>query len=113
MKKVIIKMNKDELQKALKDLAMNTTQDEYMSFVSKILVEANDVKLQIAVEKVKKEYPEECERTRKAFEKVYDAFEKDRQQYAIGLKNKVDKLRKEYETLNKQNIPKPNKIFGE
>ena len=50
-------------------------------------------------------------KNKKGILKVYDAFEKDRQQYAIGLKNKVDKLRKEYETLNKQNIPKPNKIL--
>lgn len=102
-------MNKDELQKALKDLAMNTTQDEYMTFVTKFLVEANSVKLQREVEKLEKEHPEECERTKKAFQKVYGAWEKDRQQYAIELKNRVDKLRKEYETLNKQNMPKPNK----
>ena len=63
-------MNKDELQKALKDLAMNTTQDEYMSFVSKILVEANDVKLQIAVEKVKKNIPKNAKEQERHFKSL-------------------------------------------
>lgn len=98
-------MSDEYLQKALKKLAMELSQEEYMEFVIKPLTEANNKKALISIEKIKKEHPEEIESVKKSFQKVYDTWSEGIEKRKNELQKEIEMLKKESKEL--ENLPKP------
>lgn len=68
----------DSLKLQLKELAMATTQDEYLKFVYQPLMQANDEKLKVDIEKVEREHPELVKAIQNNWEQIVAQAQKER-----------------------------------
>lgn len=105
--------NLENLQKQLKEIAMGMSQDEYLTFVHKPLMEANGDKMRGDIEKIKIENHD-----------VVKAIEEEMQKELDYLKQchnkRIDRLRAENARLEKElkekgfdkiTLPKPTKTY--
>lgn len=105
--------NLESLQKGLKEIAMEMTQDEYLAFIHKPLMEANGDKMRADIEKIKIENPE-----------LVKAIEEETQKELAYLRSlhdkRVEEIKAENERLEKElkekgfdklTLPKPTKTY--
>lgn len=101
----------DELEKQLKEVAMGMSQDEYLEFVYKPLMEANGEKMRADIERAKEEHPEIVKACEENANKVLSLFQKDCDKRIMELKAENERLKRELKEkcFDKLTLPKPTK----
>ena len=102
----------ENLKTQLKDLAMSMTQDEYIEFVYQTHREANDEKLRVSIEQIKRELPDLVKVGEKNTKRLLQYMQKDYEEYIERLKAENERLKEDLKNnpIDYSQIKPPKKL---